>query len=284
MEEKNVSNSIVTRSFIEAINQSYSHLFRTVIFFVLIFSFLLVALVIFFKSISETGELKAEFNKDGRLLFELKKSNLFSQDEKKSFASFLLPSNVVWFDTGLELDPDQQCNFKVTGSIHLAIHTVVKSADNDEKNAIPWTNAKGNKFVNIGDQNLQLKAKKQLLLKPGETIGNVLGYYIPVEETKQFKEYFVQHRDELTTKIFEVNEEKFIQNDTKTKVRIYLSVNDILLNFDSASIKTSELAYLGNDKKWLNKWLQISGSNYDNLYFDDNIGNFLVQVEIKGKK
>lgn len=283
MPENDSQVAIPSKSFMEAINQSNAHMLRSITFFMLIFIFLLIALVLFFKSITANGEFKAEFNNDGRLVFEVKKTNIFSQDKKTSFVSFLLPSNVIWFDTGLELDPDETCSFKITGSVHLALHSIVRSAEKDEKNPIPWTDAKGNKWVNIGDKEEGLNAKKQLLIKQGETIGNVLGFYVPVEETNDFKQYFAQNRKSLSSKIYEINNEKSIVNDTKKRVRIYLTVNDILLNFDSSSTNLSKIAYEGKNRKWGSNWEIINKIKYDNLYFDDNIGNYLVQVEIKGK-
>ena len=283
MAENNVAAAAPT-SFIEAINRSYSHLLRTLIFFFLVFAFLVIAVIVFFKSIVESAELKAEFKGDGGLIFEVKKSKLFSADEKKTFATFLLPSNVVWFDTGLELESGGECKFKISGSAHLAIHTLVKKADNDEQNPIPWIDAKGNKWVNIGDHDKQLKAKQELLLSPGDRIGNILAYCVPENATQNFRDFFVQNRKELTTKIIQVDNEKIIQNTTGKKSRIYLSVNDILLNFDTAAFAISKEAYMGEDNKWENRWKEIATNKYDHLYFDDNIGSFLVQVEIRKSK
>ena len=95
---------------------------------------------------------------------------------------------------------------------------------------------------------------------------------------------FVQNRKELTTKIIQVDNEKIIQNTTGKKSRIYLSVNDILLNFDTAAFAISKEAYMGEDNKWENRWKEIATNKYDHLYFDDNIGSFLVQVEIRKSK
>ncbi|MCE6989804.1 hypothetical protein [Dyadobacter sp. CY323] len=275
----------VTASFIGAIIQSYEHLWRTMVFFGLIFIFLFTGSILFFRSVGASGELKAELKDNGGLVFEFKKNSLFSPDEKTIFSTFLLPSNVVWFDTGLELDSNQECKFRISGTTHLAVHTVVKQAGVDQRNPVPWTTSNGNKFVNIGDSDKQISAKKSLLLKPGETIGNVLGYLAPMDEANDFRSYFVSRREELTPKIFTINHERTIPNDTGKKIRIFLSVNDILLNFDPAGLPVSKTAYLGDgSSSWLQSWNYISSSKYDNLYFDDNIGCFLVQVEISEKQ
>ena len=215
-----------------------------------------------------SGDLKAELKDNGGLVFEFKKNGLFSPDEKTIFSTFLLPSNVVWFDTGLELDSNQECKFRISGTTHLAVHTVVKKASEDQRNPVPWTTSAGSKFVNIGDSDKQISAKKSLLLKPGETIGNVLGYLAPKEDANDFRNYFVSNREELTPKIFTINQESTISNDTGKKARIFLSVNDILLNFDPAGLPVSKMAYLGDgSSSWLPGWNYISSSKYDNLYF-----------------
>jgi hypothetical protein len=127
--------------------------------------------------VGANGELKAKLKDNGRQVFEFKKNNLFSPDKKKIFSTFLLPSNVVWFDTGLKLDSNQECKFRISGMTHLAVHTVVKQAGVDQQNPVPWTTSSSNKFVNIADSEKQISAKKSLLLKPGETIGNDLGIW-----------------------------------------------------------------------------------------------------------
>ncbi|WP_457069418.1 hypothetical protein [Hymenobacter sp. UYAg731] len=239
----------------------------------------------FFQSIVDSADVSAEFNKDGRLIINAKKSSFLS-DEDRSYTSFLLPSNAVWFDTGLEIKPEQECVFKITGRVHLAVQRIVESAANDSKCPIPWTDANGNKWEDIGDTDTQLNAKKQLLMKPGDNIGNVVGYYLPVDEANQFQEYFTKNRSSLTTNVFDVGSSKTIQNMTDKKVRIYLCVNDVFLGFNSAYLTKSEMAYCGDKPNELrsSKWIEIKNSSYDNLYFDDNIGSFLVQVEIKNKK
>ena len=59
---------------------------------------------------------------------------------------------------------------------------------------------------------------------------------------------------------------------------------DTLLNFDTAAFAISKEAYMGEDNKWENRWKEIATNKYDHLYFDDNIGSFLVQVEIRKSK
>lgn len=271
--------------FIGAIIQSYQHLYRSLIFFGLFFLFLIIALAIFLRCVGINGELKAELKDNGGLVFELKKGGLFATEENKTYATFLLPSNALWFDTGLILDSDQECKLRISGTAHLAVHTLIKSAGEDLLNPVPWTSADGDRFVNIGDTPAQLKAKKKLLLKPGETIGNVLGLLIPEDETNDFPTYFVSHREKLTSQIITVNREQTITNNLGKKSRIYLSINDILLNFDPSYREISKKAYVGaNETKWRKNWENILENDYYNLYFDDNIGCLLVQIEISQKK
>lgn len=270
--------------FIGAVIQSYQHLYRSLIFFGIFFLFLIIALVIFLRSVGINGELKAELTDNGGLVFNLKKGGLFATQENKTFATFLLPSNALWFDTGLLLDPNQECKLRISGTAHLAVHSLVKSAQEDVLNPVPWTTADGDRFVNIGDAPAQLKAKKKLLLKPGDTIGNVLGYLMPEDETNDFPTYFMANREKSTSQIITINQEKTISNNLGKKSRIYLSVNDILLGFEQSYFATSKKAYVGaNESKWKASWENIVENDYYNVFFDDNIGCLLVQVEISGK-
>lgn len=282
------------KGFMEAIIQSNTHLVRTIIFVAALFAVICSCFFFalnWFGSFSKSADnVKVSMLKSG-LLIEVKNPEKAARNY--SVSQFLLPSNDVWFDTGIELDENEECEFKISGKVNLALNKLVESAKEDRPTKVNWTGPEGNEFAKLGDDSLQDNAKRDLLLYPGERkrIGNVVFFLQPVnEQIADFRKYFLQNRGELTKKIIPLgsggNDNK-IANSSSHKVRIYLSVNDIVFNFsDPASVEKSKAAYFGKtkDPKYEAAWKgSIEPIQYEQLWYDDNVGCFLVCVTIKKK-
>ena len=267
----------------ESILQNWGRLFRALILFFLIGILIYFISNIFLENIYQEGDLSIETTEKGGFVFKMSKKN--SKDTLKKFTQFLLPSNECWYDTGLDIEPGETCDIQVTGRVHLAIDKLVESVTQDTIPSIKWTDPEGNQWSEIGDNKDCQDAKRKLLIQPGNRIGNVIGYFYTKYDLKndQFPYYFLQHRAEITDNIFQIGNRAQKTNGNK-KSRLYLSVNDIMLDImDSTNKKLSKIAYLNRSGKPadLAKWDKlIHRGDYYRLWFDDNVGGFLVNVRI----
>lgn len=269
----------------ESILQSNPRLLRAILFlacFTLLLYFIVTRI---FHSVSSVSDISVEVNEKGGLIFKAARKG-----NQERYAQFLLPSNKIWMNTGIDIEEDEECEFQVTGNVHLAINSLVRSVDNDQIPAIKWTGAAGSPWEKVGDEASCAAAKKQLCILPGDHVGNVVGYFYKKGEISDadFLKYFLTSRKDITKDIFNIGERIKQPNNTKERVRLFICVNDILLDMsDSAQTKLSQVAFEGrpggdNASKWL--ILLKEKSEYVRIWFDDNVGGFLVNVTIRKKQ
>ena len=120
-------------------------------------------------------------------------------------------------------------------------------------------------------------------------IGNVVGFlydqYKLKDDNKSFINYFVAHRKNINEQdqIFNIGRKNVIKNPNK-KSSLLFTVNDILLDLsDSIQEFLSKTAFSGRvNHENMPSWAKIKSQNdYHRLWFDDNIGGFLVNIAIK---
>lgn len=273
----------------EAILQSNARLIRAIALFLCLMVVIYFVAVKIFDRINSVSDVSIEVNNKGGLIFKAARKN--GEEVTERYAQLMLPSNKVWINTGIDVGEDEECIFKITGNVHLAINHLVNAVDKDEMPVIKWTGPDGSAWENIGDKRECADAKTKLLILPGSRIGNVVGYFYKNDDREisdsGFVNYFLQNRNGISKDVFTIGEKSVQPNDSKTTARLFLSVNDILLNFtNDAQKKLSEIAYEGrkgenNHENWL-KLLQDAA--YYRFWFDDNVGGFLVNITIRKKK
>jgi hypothetical protein len=274
------------RGFMESIIQSNLHLFRTIIFMAA-FSLVLCSVIYFsLRTITKNQSEVLIETTDRGFSLQVKKNN--GELSNVTLYSFLLPSNDWWFNTGVVVPPNAVCTTKISGRVHFALHKLSKSTEEDLPSKVNWCSPEGNVWADLGEASAQDIAKRDLLLSPGKEnlIGNVVGIFIPQDEISEFRNLFVTERKKWTKLIQQFGHEKAYQNNTDKNMILYLAVNDILFDFSSPEqAKKSYIAYTGGkvDKKYDSAWKFMSqkGKEYIQLWYDDNIGNFLVQMEVK---
>ena len=265
--------------FIEAILSSYARLVRAIIFFFFLVLIIGALVMLIISSLFQGGDLSVEMNKEGRILY---KYSHFRKSEDKSYTTFMLPSNELWYDTGIDLDADQQIKIVISGRIHLAVHKLVDAADKDEKSAVNWNGPEGSVWGNLGENIEQLKSKKSLLVSQGDIIGNTLLYLCPINNIGNFRQDFVKNRKAYIGKFpVVINNQQYI-NNTGNKVRLFLTVNDILLDFSKDGLDRSKIAYTRLHRP--HNFDEIWKANFYDVWFADNVGCFLVNAEITQKK
>jgi hypothetical protein len=279
------------KGFMEAMIQSNTHLVRTIVLVAVFFGMLCLGVLYIFRSFNRPGSnVKVSMLPSG-LMIDVKNEEHAEEDYRA--IQFLLPSSDVWFDTGIDLKPEETCEFKISGKVHLALHKLVESSYHDRPSVVHWRDANGNEFEKLGDTKEQDDAKRALLLYPGDekVIGNVVCYLHPsAGGNSDFTAQFIRNRKAMTENILSIGtggRERPIVNTTGKTVRIFLAVNDILFDFsDAARTAMSEAAYFGPRKEpaFEKTWTDTIQGKYEKLWYDDNMGSFLVSATIRKQK
>lgn len=267
-------------TFMESILSSYARLFRGIIFFLVIAVVVGLLTKTIISALLTGGDLDVQMNQEGRLIY---KYSHFSKSENKIYSTFLLPSNEWWFNTGIDLEADQQIKIVISGRANLAIHKLVEAAKSNEKSKVNWCGPDGSNWVDLNENPKQLAAKKSLLINPGDLIGDIVLYICPLNDVDSFRDNFLKNRGDFKNKFHVVANNQQYLNDTGGKARLFLSINDMLLDFSSEDgIKNSELAFNRPNKP--HDFNYLKANNFYDIWFADNIGSFLVNVEISQKK
>jgi hypothetical protein len=234
-----------------------------------------------FRNINKVSDFSIELNEKGGFIWKvIAKDNI-----TEKYAQLLLPSNSIWYNTGVKLQPDEECKIEITGNVHLAFSALNSDVDNDMIPKIKWTGPNGNLWADVGDDSECQGAKTKLLIKPGTKIGNVVGYL----HTKDLDEIgfiseFLSQRKVMSTEVTEINAVGRMPNNKAAETTLYLTVNDILLDLtDSIQEKISKIAFEGRIHK-KGKWAKLKNEKeYYRLWFDDNVGGFLVNITVRKK-
>ena len=189
-----------------------------------------------------------------------------------SKALFLLPASAAWLNTGIEIENNSSLIFTTSGKVNLGINNLVKSAEANTKPRSIWTDPIG--------YNVSLQAKDRMrtniLVKPESKLGTVIGFIqkpgdVPPGENNP--------RPPST---FEVQNNKTFTSSSKGQ--LWLSVNDFLMSPKEREL--SKQAFIGESigrerKEREKEFENIENQAYWNLWFDDNIGEYLIQIDIK---
>lgn len=212
----------------------------------------------------ENTDLQVAFSENGATTIKINKS--------ESKALFLLPASSTWVNTGISLTEKSIVTFNTSGKINLGVNNLVKAAD---KNIMPksvWTGPNG--------YSVKLEAKDagrtKLLVNPDGELGTIIGYIEKQGDTKPGVS------NPRPTNIFEIHSGSQISK--KEKGTLWLCINDFLMSSKELSLSYS--GYVGDTKgeerkKRETEFLNISQNGYWHLWFDDNIGEYLIQMEIK---
>jgi hypothetical protein len=202
----------------------------------------------------------------------------------------LLASSDCWEKTGIIIKPGESYTIKVIGKIHTAGDYLFRDVANDTIPTFQWCGPEGREFRIRDDNKFQKydQLRKNLLIDPDAKIGCVLFYFQNEDDQEPScagGAGFLPRPSNI--KVYN-NNKGILAGTNSGKVSQYLwaTVNDMII------IDTSEntrRAYIGSDlkgdtlKKKLNKWESIVKTNYRKLWFDDNIGNYIISAQIGDK-
>lgn len=250
---------------------------------VLLASFILLILALKFT-------LTSVFENEFDIKYTTEKTLITIKDGKFVIATSVLAASDYWTNTGIEIRPGETCTIKISGKIHTSCDKMINSAQNDSLPFFPWCDASGIRFQVRDDYHHHADSiRKTLLLDPNRNIGAVLLYLqkdpYKIPNCKLAGDHYLPPSDSILN--YDMKKGVEITNDTKTVWLLWASVNDILIrNFDS---ECEKLAYFGGvttskKKKYQKKitnWKSIKSNKYNTLWFDDNIGNFIISAKIE---
>lgn len=219
-------------------------------------------------------------------------SVLFHQRRQDSKAVLLLPSNQLWYDTNLDVEPDEEVQINASGSVNLAIHRVVEAANAKETPRHPWVRPDGSsvgpplRSANV-DEN-----RRKLLLSPEAPYGAVLACFVIRDE----KAPGVQNLRPQGVKI--VKEGATLLQDRASRARLWLTVNDEVI--DPSNLPSSRQAFVSTvdeimkrhkEMFWFQAYLhkcelarrfdeEIVPEGVWDINYQDNVGEYLVQIAI----
>ena len=235
------------------------------------------------KGLPGVSEVQIEFPVAGTTLVKV--------NNKPDKASLLLSATDLWTNTGIILQPNESGIVSASGRVNLAIHRLAESGFLDVRPRHLWVGPDGQKGA---FQEVKLSYRKQLKISPEADAGTLLAYLHRDGDPKPGK------NNPRPDNIIVVGSKCRILNKTDTERTLWLVVNDAVLENDDRSrhaylqieddsdpkiyYSASEFKGVYNVKdprSWApkNKWEYIVKNQYWEIWYDDNIGFFQVQID-----
>ncbi|MEH2085050.1 MAG: hypothetical protein V7K89_35285 [Nostoc sp.] len=218
-------------------------------------------------------------NRAVELTFNQEGTTVLMKGDEPSKAIVLLPANKLWLNTGLSVKPGQEVKIAATGSVNVAIHRLINSTKEHKPLEPGWLDPAGDQGTS---RNAIDELRKQYLIDPNAPFGSLIAGIFPEGKAQLGKDN--PHPDGL--EIYSVGKEKSFRS--KEGGKLWLVVNDSVLNKDAkdAYVPTQQVldeAYPPPKSVTVNKrlqeWENIKSRRYFQAFFDDNVGEFLVQIE-----
>lgn len=260
----------------ESILGSWSRVFRFLIILIIVLLFATKVVSRFFTN----SEVSLEFS-DNRTIVKVK-------NDGQTISQSILAASDCWIKTGIVVKPNESYTIKVTGKIHTAADYLLRDVANDTIPSFQWSGPEGREF-RIRSQGVFEKydqMRKNLLIDPNANMGCVL-FYFQDEDAKEpscsgGSDFFPRPNN---IKVYNNNKGLLEgKNSGTVNQNLWASINDMLIMDTTDNIR---LAYLGAElkgdtlKRKINKWESIKKSTYRKLWFDDNIGSYIISVQVK---
>lgn len=226
-----------------------------------------------------------------RIEFPIPGTTLVKVNDKPDKASLLLSATDLWTNTGIILQPKESAIVSASGRVNLAIHRLAESGFLDVRPPYLWVGPDGQKS---GFQEVKLSYQKHLKISPEADAGTLLACLHRDGDPKPGKD------NPRPKKIIVVGSRCRIVNKTDAAGTLWLVVNDAVLENDERSRRAYlgieddsdpkiyypppgfQGAYSANDpRSWSPKqrWQYIVKHQYWQLWYDDNIGFYQVQID-----
>ena len=255
------------KSFFSLLLESKVNLLRGLLLISIIGLFIIGIIEFTFYKLKST-DYNIEFNHNGAVLIQR------NNDLKK--AQYLLQASSRWTNTGIKIQNGQKIRLIVYGKISTSGVGLFNSLENVQRIS------EFHKWIDIEGKEIQKNHPvNKFLIEPKANIGNIIGFI----ETAQDIPPGVNN---LRPKgLFVINEKiKEITNIKEQDGTLWFTINDIY--FDSNDTLSSKKAFFGRSsnrsieeqQNLENSWTYIEKNGYWDILFEDNVGEYLINIEI----
>jgi hypothetical protein len=210
------------------------------------------------------------------LSYDVTKNQLIISPQDPNTAYLVVPASAPWVDTGIDVEAGEVIRIDAIGHAHLSLRQLYEAIDYDSMPRFQWIDPDGSAFAVRRPQD---SLRQDFLLSPGANMGKLLGYFWPSGSAQP-----QPSRDHPRPGgMLEIGRHATIKNPLHDTARLFLVLNDMVL--DPSRMEASKRAYIGPYPKTdphyparSKRWEYVVRNRYWYLWFDDNIGQFLVQV------
>ena len=223
--------------------------------------------------------------------FPVPGTTLIKVNDQPHKASYLLAASDLWADTGLILQPHQSIAIVASGRANLAFHCLVAAARNDVFPCHGWVGPAGGSGQGATGKE---SCRARLRIVPKAGYGALLAYLHKKGDPPPGKE------NSRPSPINVIGESGSITNDSDVPRSLWLVINDAVLfpNDEASKLAYLEVENMADTKinrrpskfksydkdvpeSWtiLEHWRYIETHQYWNVWFDDNVGFYQIQID-----
>lgn len=263
-EQKNMFVSI----FRETIS-GYRNIIRVWVFVAGILILLLVFVHLLLRSFRSASQItEVEITENGAYIINF--------GERRTI-QWLFSASSLWASSGVEVNKGDKIHVEASGQVNLALHHLVKNAGVDKKPFFQWVGADGiSKYEHryYKDTDDYRGAK---IIAPDARQGVLLMQIVPNDQIAKMRPeseslYIIGSNKRVEAR--QTGVLHFALND----IPLDKSMKDFYLisrNIDSSFVNVHP------SKEQIEAWNSIVKDEYWNVWFDDNIGFFLISIEVK---
>lgn len=215
------------------------------------------------------------------------------KSERNEVSYWLFNTAILWADSGIQVKEGDIITIRASGKSNTAIHHLVKAAEDNTQIADKWVGSEGESLASFTDSKNRDRdeARRKYRIFPNRESGALIMQVVDNEKP------FDTPRDDKANdqNFYFIGKERqnIYINHPGT---LYFAVNDIVLNMDTIRDMKSDPDFakmnLGtttlDNGNTVNE-LDYYGENEEvnkkrkTVWFDDNVGSFLIVVEKKNK-
>lgn len=252
---------------------SWAHLLRFCIATLFIFGLIIILAWVIISNVGSEQRLSIAFNPEG--------STIISINKQPSKALVLLSAGQLWLNTGLKLKPGQRIRVTTSGRINLAIHRLVEAAVEDVRPRHGWVGPEGDQLKNEKPVD---RLRKKLRIEPRVGYGCLLAYIKPEGEPDPGKD----NPKPSGIQVIGSNSELTYRDNQEREGTLFLTVNEAVIQDDQESEQAYVTTQEALDETYgpgkikvetlRRQWCNLVKDNYWDVWTDDNVGAFLVQI------
>lgn len=185
----------------------------------------------------------------------------------------------IWSDSGIKVSAGDWVKLRVSGAVNLAIHHLVKSSETDTPPFFHWSGPDGVSAKQAASLRRSDNWRLPRRIAPGQTPGKLLMQVVPDDRKPQ-----VQPDAEFLYAVGSGKDGPFHIRQSGT---LHFALNEVPLDetmhnyyvITSSVDADYESEHPVSDQE--HAWKKIVEQKYWDIWFDDNVGSFLITAEIE---